>query len=712
MAVCVSQRPIKPKISGLPATGNGIFLIISILLTSCGGGGGGGGGSSTPPRLTAPPPTRIGSSEIGNSPGLHLVAAANLYDHGRGGDGVDIAILDSGVDASHSELRNRVTGGGDWQGSTGGILDPNGHGTHVASIAAANRDGQGMQGIAPDSAIVSYRILNTQGVFGANTGNVMVPPIMEDVKRRGISIINNSWASFYEISDVSSSVIEAGLADELRSYRDAAHETGPVLIWAAGNGSDNDVSVRGGLPYYFPELEDNWITVVAVDQYGHEPSYTNRCGLSAAWCITAPGGGDDEENYGIIGAQTGGGYTLKSGTSMAAPLVSGALSLVLEAMPTITPRAAVARLKETATYQGLTTSSGCTINTCSEDDMRNVFGHGLINVAAALQPIGRASILTHEGRRNNVEKSVIAAPSIIGAALKEGLKGAIAVVHDDYDNAMMLTQIKAAVWMPKNVSPNLIQTYEMILPTPSGMFIAPMSTAPRDQRIPAQWIDIPAPSTETWQGWSWSGADDSSRVMMGYGPERKAIHYTHIDHQHQDRVMWYGVGLDQANGFMDGTGQGAYDIDTTESQWLFLGASHHYGSLQTIAEMMVGKTQIKPSSQSLIKDGALEYDAWSLRTSYDVDLFKFTLAVEQPPALRSGYVTLDQPTKISTNAILFTSKDFHLRPTAKEYHQKIGLAYNPNPDLALAIAVAHINNHQHQHNNNGQKMEINFSYKF
>ena len=58
-------------------------------------------------------------------------------------------MLDSGVDANHQELAGRVYGGGDWQGTGNGLNDPNGHGTHVASIAAAARDGQGTIGHRP-----------------------------------------------------------------------------------------------------------------------------------------------------------------------------------------------------------------------------------------------------------------------------------------------------------------------------------------------------------------------------------------------------------------------------------------------------------------------------------------------------------------------------------------------------------------------------------
>ena len=77
--------------------------------------------------------------------------------------------------------------------------------------------------------------------------------------------------------------------------------------------------------------------------------------------MTAAGGGDNQPKDGIEAARTGGGYTKKSRTSMVAPLVSGALGMVLEHMPNLSPRQAAARLIETASYDGLETRSGCTI---------------------------------------------------------------------------------------------------------------------------------------------------------------------------------------------------------------------------------------------------------------------------------------------------------------------------------------------------------------
>ena len=75
-----------------------------------------------------------------------------------------------------------------------------------------------------------------------------------------------------------------------------------MMVWAAGNDSDDQVSIRSGLPYHYPGLRQNWLTVVAADNNLREPRYTNRCGVAQAWCITAPGGGDDQYSGGIYAA--------------------------------------------------------------------------------------------------------------------------------------------------------------------------------------------------------------------------------------------------------------------------------------------------------------------------------------------------------------------------------------------------------------------------
>ena len=86
---------------------------------------------------------------------------------------------------------------------------------------------------------------------------------------------------------LSKAQIETRLAQELAAWQEAVAD-GMVIVWAAGNDRDNNVSIRAGLPAYFENLKPGWLAVVAVGPDGSEPTYTNRSGISSEWCITAP----------------------------------------------------------------------------------------------------------------------------------------------------------------------------------------------------------------------------------------------------------------------------------------------------------------------------------------------------------------------------------------------------------------------------------------
>lgn len=528
-----------------------VFSVASFV-SACGGGG---GGSIARPSIiiTNPDPGLViepSALELANTPSLGDVAAASVYHLGVSGEGMTIGVVDSGVDKTHGELPGRVIGGGDWQGSGDGTTDPYGHGTHVASIIAASSNNKGMQGIAPLAEIVSYRILNSAGKFGGKSGNDMLPAILGNVQSRDLKVVNNSWASIYEITDLSASTIESAISGELAAYRQSAQASGPVMVWAAGNGSDNNVSVRSGLPYYFPELKANWLTVVAVDLNGLEPVYTNRCGVSAEWCLTAPGGGDNQLKDGIEAAKTGGGYTKKSGTSMAAPMVSGALSMVLEHMPNLSPRQAAARLIETASYDGLETRSGCTISTCTEAKMKDVFGQGMINLEQALQPIGASSIINNAGQNSQITTTYITTPQLVGDAIKRGLEGSSAVVEDGFDGAQFLVGLDDHIIQQNHGGVQKGDVHDfMSISIPlgrSGFMTSASGSVPINQNTPAQLIDIPSYGEQAWHGYDFNGKRYNARAFLGYGDDRQAVHFMLASkpqaHEGQESPLWIGAG--------------------------------------------------------------------------------------------------------------------------------------------------------------------------
>ena len=245
------------------------FFIFSILplffFTACIGGGGGGGRGQV----------QYGgaSSEFAAQSGLSQVAASVALGAGYSGRNIRVGVADSGVDGRHSEFSGRIHAGGDWQSASDGRIDLQGHGTHVAAILGGAQDGVGMHGVAPRSQIYSYRILNASGNFGGQTGENMIPGLVSDARRKNLYIINNSWGSRVEINDISRSEIEAELPRELAAWQSAV-SSGMVMVWAAGNQRDNQVSVRAGLPHYFSSLRRGWLTVVSSGASGYQPVWS------------------------------------------------------------------------------------------------------------------------------------------------------------------------------------------------------------------------------------------------------------------------------------------------------------------------------------------------------------------------------------------------------------------------------------------------------
>ena len=160
-----------------------ILAIVSIplLLNACGGGGGGGaaGGGVGTGTITACSDTGTdyqtseyyyGGVASGDSP-LQKVCASSAYARGATGDGIQVAVVDTGVYASHTDINaNMVTAvtGSDTVNSDNNPDDDEGHGSHVAGIIAAEKNSSRMHGVAYDADIYAFKALNSSGA-GSDT---------------------------------------------------------------------------------------------------------------------------------------------------------------------------------------------------------------------------------------------------------------------------------------------------------------------------------------------------------------------------------------------------------------------------------------------------------------------------------------------------------------------------------------------------------------
>ena len=419
---------------------NLILSLTSIfLLQGCGGGGGGGTVSSITNGDYRNTISGEYLTEYNYQSMLSSVNPLSLNDYGYDGTGIKVAVVDSGIDASHPEFDGKTIYGYDFAGSDSGYNDDeNGHGTHVASIISGERDGSGMRGVAYDATLYSYKLDNDGdgGLEGIET-DAKVAAVYNKHVTDNIKVSNNSWGSSAEITDYTSSAW-LSLTSASRSALKSAQDNGTLIIFSAGNSGDNNPSSTAGTPYYDSDLADAWLVVVSVDSNLKETAYTNRCGVAKSFCVTAPGGGDTQSSDGILAAKANtSDYVRYSGTSMAAPHVSGLAAALMEKFPNLTPAQISTRIKNGASLSSLTGYGGQTLTVHGEATMQSIFGHGLVNAENSAASMGNLTYLRDSSIKNGVDISQqkIDLPSSISSSVINRILDDDYVVFDSFDGA-------------------------------------------------------------------------------------------------------------------------------------------------------------------------------------------------------------------------------------------------------------------------------------
>lgn len=417
-----------------------IFAILSLplFLNACGGGGGGGGSGGSGSTVDTTCTTSTSSfctSEFNANYGLVTTKAYEAFDDGYDGDGIKVAVLDGGFDTGHADLDANIITGYDEEdddntpnaGSHNATMG--GHGTHVAGIIAAEKNGTGMMGIAYNASIMPIKIFQDSGTFVTGGINNSIDYATDN----GAIALNNSWGSSRTVnatcSGVSCYVVVPAesstggfTADERTAWASVASDNN-VVVFAAGNNGMN--SVNGKVKAYrrsddayitsydaqvvvdalsdvsyvnrstqeaqygvnVSAVAENWLNVVALDNTNTIASYSNACGNTKAYCIAAPG----SSIYSTVPTDlVASGYDTYNGTSMAAPHVSGAIAVMKEKWPNLTGAQIVDLIIGSATDLG---ASG----------VDEVYGVGMLNMAGAMTAT-TAQSFSYVGSNGNLQK--------------------------------------------------------------------------------------------------------------------------------------------------------------------------------------------------------------------------------------------------------------------------------------------------------------------
>lgn len=233
-----------------------------------------------------------------------------------------VAVLDTGVDATHPDLLGHIRAGGDFIDGDADPRDEQGHGTAVSGvIAATTNNKQGVAGISWGATVLAERVLGADGAGSLCT----VSAGIIDAVDAGARVLNLSLGAPGE-----------GCAMVLKEALSYARDHGALVVAAAGNDGAK------GNPVDYPAGCDDAFAVAATDARDRPTSFSE---YGPQVDISAPGAGVLTTATDTKGGHS---YAFASGTSLSAPIVSGAAALLLSLHPTWTAEQVRARLVGTA----------------------------------------------------------------------------------------------------------------------------------------------------------------------------------------------------------------------------------------------------------------------------------------------------------------------------------------------------------------------------
>ena len=405
-------------------------LALAGLAAASGGSGGDGSGVGNslgrrlqPRRSPAPPPDNSSdpaswrSEEFNRQYGLGLIGIEHRYARGATGKGTLGAIYDSGLDLSHGDVGGiRLDLSHSYVSDASDISDMHsrGHGTHVYGIAGATRNNTGIHGVAPDAQFMILK--NSTQSLGNSFSDAL-----RRVTDAKADAMNNSWVLKQTTGSFSVPEILELLGPNLIAQLKRSAQAGVSVVFATGNDGLEDSYVMAGLPVAIPELAGTWLAVTALEdtrdlRTAGIANYANSCGIAMNWCLAAPG-------TDITSLSPGDETAVRSGTSLAAPHVTGAVLVLKSQFPEMTTTQIHQILFDTAFDLGT-------------PGVDSIYGHGALDLGKAMTPQGALTVELGpqvDDATAPLSGSWITESVITGGTLAAAMSNRSILVTDGYD---------------------------------------------------------------------------------------------------------------------------------------------------------------------------------------------------------------------------------------------------------------------------------------
>ena len=403
---------------------------LMLALSACGGGG---GTSSTPRPAPNPAPTptptptatptptpssvNFDTAEYQRSNGAVSSKAISAWKLGATGAGVKIAVIDSGINPGLAEFAGKIDPASRDVAGSRGLGDEDGHGTAVAATAAGARNDAQNLGVAFDATIIALRAdspgtcAETGDDGGCKFGDSAIAAGVDAARLAGAKVINMSLGgdpANQTLLNAIGRAVNAGIVIVISAGNDGAEPEGinaDPFAMSAARAHPGRVIIAGALDPTLNELA----------------SFSNRAGTGQQYYLSALG-----SRVRTID-ETGTGF-LYSGTSFAAPIISGAVALMAQAFPNLSGQQIIDILFRSADELGPV-------------GVDSSFGHGRLNIERAFQPIGTTT-LAGTGTPVTAASTGGSLPPAAGTGPTTP-KGLGTIILDGYSRAYALDLVKS-----------------------------------------------------------------------------------------------------------------------------------------------------------------------------------------------------------------------------------------------------------------------------
>lgn len=544
---------------------------------------------------------------------LSQINASYAYDRGWTGDGVIVGMVDSGIDTDHEDFDSDRFSTINYRFA--GTEDDNGHGTHVAGIIAATKNDIGTHGVAYDADLISIKLC----FAGGNCSASYFDEAMKELSIRGVTVANlsanTSTILLTQIGNTDAYYLPGqssydGIADATLLNYQTAIDNGMIIVNSAGNyGLDYPMMPS----HYATRVDENgdlylngqWLIVGAVDSNNQIASWSNKAGHICSNVVYTDGlatGCNDTFNtmdffvvapgVNILSTANGGGTTTMSGTSMAAPYVTGSIAVLKQAWPQLEPEQLVGLITSTAQDLG-------------EPGVDAVYGHGLVDLNEATKPQGDIVAVQPSGAISAISGGIVGDSSMSGLDNLSGISSIVVMDAFDRDYYVDDDNFTAFQMMDKPLGNQYIN-YE------------PMETLYGD--------NIKFSMSQNGDDWQ-------------YGQS--------IEHTEKLNVM-YNIGhIKQNDAVLGSSFQGSFAVDSSTTN--YIGADINYSFNQTwtwIGSYMRGYSDVQSADDSYITGSSnLQSQSWYVGMSYSHKQTDFSFKIGEQLSVVDGSLNYSLPTK-------------------------------------------------------------------